>query len=33
MQSFPASRLFHPLRSKYSPECPLLKHPWSMTFP
>jgi hypothetical protein len=30
MQSSPASRHFLPLRSKYSPQCPDLKHPQSL---
>jgi hypothetical protein len=33
MQSSPASRHFLPLRSKYSPQHPVLKNPQSMRFP
>jgi hypothetical protein len=30
MQSFPSSQHFLPLRSKYSPQHPVLKHPQFM---
>jgi hypothetical protein len=33
MQSSPASRHFLPLRSKYSPQHPVITHPQSMFFP
>jgi hypothetical protein len=33
MQSSPLSRPFTPLRSKYSPQHPVLKHPQSLFFP
>jgi hypothetical protein len=33
MQSSPASRHFLPLRFKYSPQHPVLRHPQSLAFP
>jgi hypothetical protein len=33
VQLSPFSRYFIPLRSKYSPQHPVLKHPHSMLFP
>jgi len=33
MQPFPSSHHFHQLRTKYSPQHPVLKHLQSMFFP